>query len=76
MKKHDKILMLAKSKLNSIETLVSQALIDMEIGHEEFNVIVGEKQKYERMKKNLGNANEKQKNMRLNSVNLKKITSF
>ena len=68
--------MLAKSKLNSIETLVSQALIDMEIGHEEFNVIVREKQKYERMKKNLRNANEKQKNMRLNSVNLKKITSF
>ena len=32
-KKHDKILMLAKSKLNSIETLVSQALIDMEISH-------------------------------------------
>ena len=76
MKKHDKILMLAKSKLSSIETLVSQALIDMEIGHEEFNVIVREKQKYERMKKNLRNANEKQKNMRLNSVNLKKITSF
>ena len=37
-KKHDKILMLAKSKLDSIETLVSQALIDMEISHEEFNV--------------------------------------
>ena len=32
-KKHDKILMLAKSKLNSIETLISQALIDMEISH-------------------------------------------
>ena len=30
-KKHDKILMLAKSKLDSIETSVSQALIDMEI---------------------------------------------
>ena len=28
-KKRDKILMLAKSKLNSIETLISQALIDM-----------------------------------------------
>ena len=28
--------MLAKSKLNSIETLLSQALIDMEISHEEF----------------------------------------
>ena len=38
-KKHDKILMLAKSKLNSIETLVSQALIDMEISHEEFITI-------------------------------------
>ena len=33
-KKHDKIFMLAKSKLNSIETLISQALIDMEISHE------------------------------------------
>ena len=32
---HDKILMLAKSKLNSIETLISQALIDMEISLEE-----------------------------------------
>ena len=32
--------MLAKRKLNSIESLVSQALIDMEISHEEFNAIV------------------------------------
>ena len=39
-KKHDKILMLAKSKLNSIETLISQALIDMEISHEEFIAIL------------------------------------
>ena len=35
--------MLAKSKLNSIETLVSQALIDLEISHEEFNRIMKEK---------------------------------
>ena len=42
-KKHDKILMLAKSKLDSIETLVSQALIDMEISHKEFNAIIREK---------------------------------
>ena len=33
-KNHDKILMLAKSKLNNIETSVSQALVDMEISHE------------------------------------------
>ena len=42
-KNHDKILMLAKSKLNSIETLISQALIDMEISHEEFITILNEK---------------------------------
>ena len=42
MKKHDKILMLSKSKLHSIETLVSQELIDMEISHDEFNVIIRE----------------------------------
>ena len=42
-KKHDKILMLAKSKLDSIETLVSQSLIDMEISHGEFNAIIREK---------------------------------
>ena len=70
MKKHDKILMLAKSKLDRIETLVSQALIDMEISHEEFNTIIREKQKYERIKENVRNVSEhssaeKQENMRL-----------
>ena len=72
-KKHDKILMLAKSKLDSIETLVSQALIDMEISHEEFNTIIREKQKYERIKENVRNVSEhssaeKQENMRLKGV--------
>ena len=41
--KHDKIIMLAKSKLNNIETLVSRGLIDMEINHEEFNAVIREK---------------------------------
>ena len=58
-KKHDKILMLTKSKLNSIETLISQALIDMEISHEEFSTILKEKDKYEKMKDNLRSKNEK-----------------
>ena len=49
-KKHDKVLILAKSKLNSIETLILPALIDMEISHEEFMVIFKEKDKYEKMK--------------------------
>ena len=58
-KKHDQILMLAKSKLSSIETLVLQALIDMEISHEEFITILKEKDKYEKMKDNLRSENEK-----------------
>ena len=45
-KKHDEILMLAKSKIDRIETLIFQALIDMEISHEEFNAIIREKQNY------------------------------
>ena len=65
--------MLAKSKLDSIETSVSQALIDMEISHEEFNAIIKEKQKYERMKEMVRNVIEKQESMRLNSVNSTKI---
>ena len=52
-KKHDKILMLAKSKLNSIKTLVSQTLIDMETNHEEFVAILKEKDKYKKMKVNV-----------------------
>ena len=59
-KKHDKIFMLAKSKLNSIETLISQALIDREISHEEFVTMLKEKDKYEKMKENVRSENEKQ----------------
>ena len=51
--------MVAKSKLNSIETLVSQPLIDIEISHEEFITILQDKDKYEKMKDNLRSENEK-----------------
>ena len=57
--------MLAKSKLNSIETLKSQALIDLEICHEEFKTIVNEKEKYEKMKEDIRmikSSNENNKN--------------
>ena len=49
-KRHDEILMLAKSKLKSIETLISQALNDMEISRKEYTTTLKEKNKYERMK--------------------------
>ena len=58
-KNHNKTPMLAKNKLNSIETLISQALIDMEIIHEEFITVLNEKDKYEKMKDNLRSENEK-----------------
>ena len=60
--------MLAKSKLSSIETLISQALIDLETSHEEFATILKEKDKYEKMKENLRRKNEKQEIMRLGSI--------
>ena len=63
--------MLGKSKFNSIETLVSQALIDMEIRHEEFITILKEKDKYEKMKDYLRSENEKYEVMRLSSIKSK-----
>ena len=70
-KKYDKILMLAKSKLNSIETLISQVLIDLDISHEEFIRILNEKDKYEKMKENLRSDNEEYKIMKLISIKSK-----
>ena len=63
--------MLAKSKLNNVETLISQALTDMEISHEEFIAIFNEKDKYEKIKENLRSENEKQEIMRLSSIKSK-----
>ena len=41
--------MLAKSKLNSIETLMPKALLDLDISHKEFKTNVNGKEKYEQM---------------------------
>ena len=63
--------MLAKSKLNSIETLISQILIDLDISHEEFIKILKEKDKYRRKKENLRSENEEYKIMRLSGIKSK-----
>ena len=61
--------MLAKSNLSSIDTLISQALIDMDISHEEFITILNEKDRYKMMKDNLKNKNgELYEIIRFNSV--------
>ena len=69
-KRHDQILVLAESKFNSIETLTSQVLNDLDISHEEFITIFNEKDRYERMKYNLisENENEKQETIKLSSI--------
>ena len=63
---------MAKSKLNSIETLISQALIDMDKSSEEFITILKENVKYEKMKGNLRSENKKSYEiMRLSSMKSK-----
>ena len=53
--------MLTESKFNSIETLISQELGDLDISHEEFIMILKEKYRYERMKYHLISENEDEK---------------
>ena len=45
--------MLDNSRLNSIETLISHTLIDLEVSHEEFKTIVEQKEKYEIMEERI-----------------------
>ena len=52
-KKHNKIVMLARSKLNSIESKISEALINNEISHEDFMTIINEERKYRELKENI-----------------------
>ena len=63
--------MLANSTLNSIETLISQALIDMETSHKEFVTILKEKDNNEKMKDNFRSEKGEYKIMRLSSVKSK-----
>ena len=49
-KKHNKIMTLAKDKLNMIDTSLSSALNDLKINHEKFSNIITEKNEYENMK--------------------------
>ena len=59
---------MAKSKLNIIETLISPALIDLDIRYGKFIRILKEKGEYEKMKENLRSENEEYNIMRLSSI--------
>ena len=52
-KNHNKIVMLARSKLNSIESKISKALMDNEISHEDFETIINEEKKYRELKESI-----------------------
>ena len=52
-KKYNKIVMLARSKLNSIENKISKALINNEIKHEDFTTIIDEEKKYRELKESI-----------------------
>ena len=54
-KKHDKIILFAKSKLNVIEVLISKALIDLNINHDEFVLRNNILKEYDKMKKEIKN---------------------
>ena len=57
-KKHNKIIALAKSKLSTIDTLLSSALNDSKISHKEFTNIITEKNIYENIKENIKDTTE------------------
>ena len=56
-KKHNKIVMLARSKLNSIESKISEALVHSEISHEDFMTIINEKNIYQQLNESIGMMN-------------------
>ena len=60
-KKHNKIIALAKSKLSMTDTLLSSALNDFKISHEEFTNIMTEKTIYENIKENIKEIKEEEK---------------
>ena len=55
-KKHNKIVLLAKTRLNSIEVLISKALIKSVISHDEFVLINNVLKEYNEMKEEIKNS--------------------
>ena len=67
-KKHNKIVMLAGSKLNSIESKIPEALINNEINHEDFTTIIDEEKKYRELKESTRMMNSQRSNTEKNNL--------
>ena len=61
-KKHNKIVMLARSKLNSIESKISEALMNNQISHENFMTIIHEERNYKELKESIKMMNGQEDN--------------
>ena len=72
-KKHNKIAMLARSKLNSIESKISGALINNEISDEDFMIIINEEKKYWGLKQSARMMNSQRSDVEKNNLKGKKI---
>ena len=62
-KKHNKIVTLARSKLNSMESKISEALINNEISHEDFVTIINEGKKYRELKQSIRMMNSQRRDL-------------
>ena len=62
-KKHNKIVMLARSKLNSIKSKISEASINNEISHEDFMTIISEEKKCLELKESIRMINSQRNNV-------------
>ena len=60
--------MLARSKLISIHTMISKALIDSEVGHEDYTTIINEEEKYRRLKEDLRMMTSQRSNAQKNKL--------
>ena len=76
-KKHNKIVMLARSKLNSIESEISEALINNQISHEDFMTIINEERNYRELKESIRmmNGQEDKKQILINLFKYKTMLS-
>ena len=67
-KTHNKIVMLARSKLNSIESKISEALINNEISHEDFMTVINEENKYQELKESISMKNSQRNDVEKNNL--------
>ena len=69
-KKHNKIVMLARSKLNSIESKISEALVNNELSHEDFMAILNEEKKYRELEESIRMINSQRRDAERDAVSL------